>query len=173
MKKILMALFLIVSTMMTGCGGGGGGSSTPAAAPTTAVVKLSSQGTLPPGAALAGVGVTLELPAGVTVKSDGGGVPDVSVVVPSGLMGGAGNAVVVAGSLSYTAATATIKAKLNFTLLSNVPGGVGVGEYATLTLNLAGVTPAATEFTVTLFDPIDLLGNHLTVLSSHLALALY
>jgi hypothetical protein len=169
MKKIIVAVIVAILPVMAGCGGGGGGGGVfIASQPTTAVVKISSQGTLPVGTAVAGFGATLELPAGVTVKTDASGIVDPSVVVPSGLLGGTGNAFM--GSVSYSAATATAKAKLNFAIASAAAAGVGVGEYATITLKLSGVNPAVTDFSVTSFVPVDLSGNTITVLSPTLAL---
>ena len=165
MKKILAIVIMPILLMVAGCGGGGG-SSIPS---NTVVVKVSSQGIPPAGKTVAGFGATVELPAGVTVKTGANGIVDASVVVPSGLLGGVGNAIV--GSVSYTVATATAKAKLDFAIASTAAAGVGVGEYATLNLQFSGVRPSAADFTATSFDPIDLSGNHITTLSPILALA--
>ena len=158
MKKLIAVAIMAILPMIAGCGGGGGGS-----APQVAL-KLSAQGTLPAGKAVAGLGATLELPAGVTVKTAAGGVVDPTVVVPSGLLAGAGNATM--GPVTYTAATATGKAKLNFTVASTAAAGVGVGEYVTITCIFSGVAPTAADFTVLTFDPVDLDGNPLSLTGS-------
>lgn len=128
--------------------------------PTTAILKLSSQGVLPVGKAVSGFGATLELPAGVTAKNTGG-VVDATVVSGSGLLaGGAGTL----GPVTYTPATGTSKAKLDFTIASTAPAGVGVGEYATINFSLNGVSPTASEFSITSFKPIDLSYTDITTL---------
>lgn len=162
---------MTIMPMIAGCGGGGSTSGAPSSSPTTAVLTFSSQGTLPAGKSVSGFGAIIELPAGVSVKTDAGGVVDATVVVPSGLLGGAGNAGM--GPVTYTAATATAKAKLNFTIASTAPLGVGAGEYATLNLNLSGVTPAVTDFNVTLFKPIDMSFADRPELSSNISLVLH
>lgn len=163
MRKIFALILLTIVAVTAGCGGGGGGST-----PTTAVVKLSSQGTLPTGKAVAGFGATLELPAGVTAKITGGAV-DATVVVSSGLLAGSAGTL---GPVTYTPATATAKAKLDFTLASTTTAGVGVGEYATITLNLNSGSPTATDFNVPVFTPVDLSFANITGLTPKLTLSL-
>lgn len=150
MRAIIATILLTVIALICGCGGGGGSSS---AAPTAAVLKLSSQGTLPDGKAVSGFGAIIELPAGVTVKTAAGGAVDASVVVPSGLLAGSN---VTLGPVTYTPATATSKAKLDFAIASTASAGVGVGEYVIIAFILTGVTPTAADFAVTSFTPVDL-----------------
>ena len=165
MNKMLLAVVFMIMTMITGCGGGG--SSTPSPiTPTTAVLKFSSQGTLPDGKAVAGVRATVELPAGVSVKTTGTGDVDTTVVVPSGLFDKQDNLLPV----TYTAATANAKATLSFSIVSLKPAGAGVGEYATLTLNLSGVSPVVSDYRITLFNPRDMSGGDITALTPALAL---
>lgn len=152
--------------MIAGCGGGDGESSTP----TTAVIQLSSQGILDAGKAVRGFTATIELPAGVTVKTGTGGTVDAAVIEPSGLLEGSAGTI---GPVIYTPATTTAKAMLDVTLLSTVAAGVGVGEYATITLNLSGVNPAATDFNVTSFSPVDLSFADLAGLTPILTLSVY
>ena len=165
MNKMSLAVVFMILTMITGCGGGG--SSPPSSiTPTTAVLKFSSQGTLPDGKAVAGVRATVELPAGVSVKTTGTGDVDTTVVVPSGLFDKQDNLLPV----TYTAATANAKATLSFSIVSLKPAGAGVGEYATLTLNLSGVSPVVSDYRITLFNPRDMSGGDITALTPALAL---
>lgn len=128
--------------------------------PTTAILKLSSQGVLSVGKAVSGFGATLELPSGVTVKNTGG-VVDASVVAGSGLLEGSAGTL---GPVNYTPATSITKAKLDFTIASTAPAGVGVGEYATINFILNGVSPTAADFSITSFKPIDLSYTDITTL---------
>ena len=165
MNKMSLAVVFMILTMITGCGGGG--SSPPSSiTPTTAVLKFSSQGTLPDGKAVAGVRATVELPTGVSVKTTGTGDVDTTVVVPSGLFDKQDTLLPV----TYTAATANAKATLSFSIVSTKAAGAGVGEYATLTLNLTGGSPSLADFKIISFDPIDLSFGHITALTPVLAL---
>jgi len=167
MKKIVAAFVMAILPMIAGCGSDG--DSTPA--PTAATVKVSSQGTMPAGKAVTGVAVTIELPAGVTAKTTTAGAADATVVVGSALMNTTGTTPVgTMGPVTYTPATATAKAKLDFTIASTAVAGVGVGEYATITLILAGVVPTGTDFTVTSFKAYDLSFAEIPALTSQLAL---
>ena len=141
---------MAMMSLIAGCGGGGGGGESSAS--TSAVLKLSATpGTLPAGKTVAGIAATIELPTGVTVKTAADGkTVDPTVVVPSGLLGGAGNAVM--GPVSYTAATVTGKAKLDFTTASTAAAGVGEGEYVTITFILSGILPAGADFNVSSFE---------------------
>lgn len=135
---------------------------------TSAILKLSSQGTLPSGKVVTGFGVSIELPAGVTVKTTTGGAVDSTVVVPSGLLAGNSS---MAPVVNYTAATGTSLARLDFTIASNEAAGVGVGEYAAITLILNGVSPTAADFTITHFTPVDLSYDNLTTLTANIILS--
>jgi hypothetical protein len=169
MKKIMAVLVMAMMPMIAGCGGGGD-SALPLLMPTAATVKVSSQGTMPAGKAVSGIAVTIELPTGATAKNTGG-VVDATVVVGSSLMATTGATPVGSmGPVYYTPATATAKAKLDFTIASTVAAGVAVGEYATITLILSGVNPAVTDFTVTSFKAYDMNFAEITALTSKLAL---
>jgi hypothetical protein len=165
MNKIIAVIVMVIMPMVAGCGGGGSSTT-----PTTAVLKLSSQGTLPDGKAVSGFGATIELPAGVTAKTATDGAVAATVVASSGLLAGSAGTM---GPVTYTQATATAKAKLDFTIASTAAAGVGVGEYATITLTLSGVSPAVTDFNVTSFKPVDLSYADMTELTSKLTLTLY
>jgi hypothetical protein len=163
MKKIIAILALAILPMITGCGGGD--TVYFPLNPTAATLKLSSQGTMPAGKAVTGIAATIELPSGATVKNTNG-VVDATVVVGSGLMAGTAGTM---GPVNYTPATATAKAKLDFTIASTVAAGVAVGEYATITLILSGVNPAVTDYKVTSFKAYDLSFAEITALTSKLA----
>jgi len=160
MKRIMAMAIMAILPMIAGCGGSGG---TAVPQPTTAVLKISATpGTLPAGKAVAGLGATIELPAGVTVKTTTSGAVDATVVVPSGVLGGAGNAAM--GPVIYTPA-GTGKAKLDFTVASTAQAGVGEGEYVTITFTLNGVAPSAADLVITSFKPVDLSYADLTTVT--------
>lgn len=167
MRKMLALVAVLGMALLAACGGGGDGAD---GMPTSAVLIFSAQGTLPAGVAVSGVGATIELPTGVTVQTDAGGAVDPAVVVPSGLLAGANGTL---GPVIYTPATATTKARLDFTVVSMAVAGAGVGEYATITLILAGVDPAVTAFNVTAFEPIDLSYAAISTLTAKLDLTVY
>lgn len=169
MKKILAVLVMAILPIIAGCGGGNGDNDS-TFKPTTAVLKFSSQGAPNAGKAVKGFSATIELPAGVTVKTGTDGTVDAAVVVPSGLMGGSAGTV---GPVIYTPVTTSAKARLDFSLLSMAPAGVNVGEYATITLSLTGVSPAVTDFVVTSFKPVDLNFANLAGLTPLLNLSVY
>lgn len=170
MKRIQTVVTMVLLALITGCGGGGGGDTGGSGpVPTTAVLKFSSQGTLPAGKAVSGFSATLDLPAGATAQTGAGGA-SATVVVPSGLLGGSAGSM---GPVIYTPATSSAKAKLDFTIVSTAAAGVGVGEYATITLVLAGVNPSVTDFTVTSFIPGDMTLTPVTGLTPILGLSVY
>lgn len=169
MKALLKLVILIGSfAMLFGCGGGGGDSSSDKGGgavvqPTTAVLKLSAEGTLPAGTSIAGIGITITLPSGVTVKTDSDGKVASEVVVASGTT--AGKATFTPPN--YTAATATAPATLSFVLASTEAAGFGTGEFATVTCDVAsGASPKATDVTLGDFKPIDLKGVPIQGLSA-------
>jgi uncharacterized repeat protein (TIGR02543 family) len=111
--------------------------------PSSAVLKIS---TVDPssslGSILSGVGIKVQLPAGVTVSADASNVVSAGVVAASGAA--AGLAVTPA---VYTPATGTTPATLEFLVWSNAVGGFGVGEFATVhCLITQGSFPGASDF---------------------------
>jgi hypothetical protein len=156
-RYILAALCIF---FLTACGGGGDGA--PAIQPTTAILKLSTSGVLAPGTVLGGVGITVVLPAGVTVATDAGGAVSNGVVAVSG--------VAAPGTFTppaYTPAAGAVPGKVAFVMASNGAAGFGAGEFATVTCAIAaGHNPKAVDFSLTNFNPVDLNGaplNGLTV----------
>lgn len=162
MKKVFGYLAVcICALVMFGCGGGGGGGTgggskvEPDPVPTNAVVKLYSEGVLPAGTSLAGIGITVNLPAGVTVQMDDAGKVVGGAVAGSGVAEGKA----VLAEPDYTPATDTAPAKLSFVLAGTDAEGFGTGEFATVTcLVAAGTNPQPTEFTLSDFSPVDLRG---------------
>lgn len=161
MRIILAGCLTLLVSVFAGCGDSGTSPATVQPAivqPTTAVLKLSSQGASP---ALAGIGITVKLPAGVSVKTTADGAVDSSVVTVSG--------VAVPGSVAtpvYTPATATTPGTLRFVVASTAAGGFGVGEFATVTCAIApGSFPMATDFGLADFTPADLLLQPVTGLT--------
>jgi hypothetical protein len=132
------------------------------------VLKLSTQGTLPEGTALAGLGVTIELPVGVSAATQSGGAVAATVVVPSGVSQNATVAPV------YHAAAGTVPGTLNFVLTSMAVNGFGAGEFATVTLVLSpGTVPLASDFKIISFSPVDLHGGSTTALSATCTLQVF
>lgn len=176
MKKMVMSLLLICIAMaLSGCGGGGGGGGgggskvEPDPVPTTAVVKLFTEGILPPGTSLAGIGVTLSLPAGVTVQTGTDGKVVAGTVAGSGVTEGKA----VFADPDYTPATDTAPAKLSFVMAGTDAVGFGTGEFATVTCTVAaGANPQATAFTLSDFRPVDLKGAPVDGLAGTLTLEL-
>lgn len=165
MKKIFALIAMVFLPLFAGCGGGDDGTFVPIVSFNTAVLKLSSQpqSGLPAGKAVSGVVVSVEMPAGVTVKTGTNNVVDPSVVVPSGLMAGTAG---ILGPITYTPAAGATKATLDFSVASTAPAGVGVGEYVTVNFTLAGVAPTAADFNVTTFDVADLTASPIPTLTA-------
>lgn len=154
-----MALFGIIS--LSGCGGGGGGGNTPSPQPATAVLKISTQGTLPSGTQIGGIDVTIALPTGVTVKSvTSPPETDSGVVVTSGVA--VSNSTVLS---TYTAATSTSTGKVRVLLANS--NGFGTGEFMTIHCDIAsGSTPTASDFSLSGFVAKDLNGVAISGLNS-------
>lgn len=143
MNKYILLLCSVI--LIHGCGGGGGNpaSNNPVQKqPTTAVVKLYTQGSLPQGTEIAGIGITVNLPAGVTVTTDASGGVGSEVIISSGET--ASKAVVII--TDFTPATATSPGAISFVLTSTAAAGFGVGEFATVNCGISvGSYPKATD----------------------------
>src|SRR5512141_2910192 len=100
MNHIIRILLAILALSLFGCGGGGNGGSE----------RIS----------LSGVGVTLILPAGVTVRTNADGSAASGVVVASGVAEGNSSAVSV-----YNAASGSTPATLVITVASTAASGFG------------------------------------------------
>jgi hypothetical protein len=146
MKTIpsMVALFCLLALLILGgCGGGGSSDTTPPSqatpAATKAIVKLSSVGTLPTGTQLKGVAVTVKLPAGLSVATDASGAVVTGAVTTSGVAA-QWNPVA-----TYAPATHTLQVI--------IAGNFGVGEFATITCDIASgsAVPTKTDLVVTGF----------------------
>lgn len=156
MNKISMVslTMFLAATLFAACGGGGGGGGRQG--PTTAVLTLSTEGT---PTSLIGVGVTVVLPSGVTVKTDSNGDVDSSVVTAGGVA--AGQATILA---VYTAATST-PASLSL-VVSSTTSSFSVGQFAIVHCDVHSGSPKASDFTLTGFDPLDLHANTISGLTA-------
>ena len=167
-KTIVRSVIIIITLcLLAACGGGSGSnssSSTPTPTPdptptpiqqTTAALTLSATGAT--SVALAGVGVTIILPTGVTPKLNSSGEVDSSVVQVSG-------AAVPGTSLAaYLPATTTDKGKLTLAVASSSQTGFTGGDYALVTLQIArGTTVSQSDFTLTGFSAIATSGATVT-----------
>jgi hypothetical protein len=163
MKKIFFSIIIFTVMGITSCGGGGGATVTPTKSVT---LKLSTNGT--PSAQLAGVGVDLVLPDGVTPALNADGAVEAKVVSAS--------SVALPGSSIppiYTPATATAKGRLSIAVVTSNSVGFGAGEFATVTLTVASPQPPGqSDFTLTSFIPVDILGNVATGLTTSFSLTM-
>ncbi|NTW99971.1 MAG: hypothetical protein HGB35_08635, partial [Geobacteraceae bacterium] len=120
-----------------------------------AIVKISTTtptGSLPSGRSIKGVSFNITLPAGITVKTDSNGIMSsylsTSGVVPSGTS-------LIVGNLSGDTATVGMTTST----------GVGLGEFATLTCDVAyyAALPQVSSFVVSDVSAFDLPLNGGTV----------
>ncbi len=136
---------LVSSGMLVACGGGGSSGGTAPSQPTAAILKLMTSGT---GTTIYGIDVTMNLPAGVTVKSTNPPETDSGVVTVSGVASGS---IVTA---VYTPASWSAPGKVRI-LIANATGFT-TGEFATINTDIAdGRTPRATDFGLVSFSAID------------------
>lgn len=159
MRRLIGLVIYLALAVLSGCGGGDGSttaSSNPnppvATQPTAATLKLSTQGTLPTGAAIGALDVTVNLPEGVTVKADGTGQTVAGVMAPSA--GAAGSL----GVATFTPAAGGNPAKTRIVLIN--ASGVGTGEFATVNCDIAaGSSPKASDFSLAGFSVGDVNGT--------------
>jgi len=158
MKKLHLILLFMLAALTFGCGSDSGSSSP------TVKITVATSGTLPPGTSLAGVGLTLSLPAGATPALDATGQINASqLVTPSG--------VTVEGGLVAAAvhleATNEQQARLSLVVASKDKAGFGVGESMVLTLNrMAGTAPQASDFSINEVSAADLYGQSVSGLQA-------
>lgn len=139
MKKSAYLMIACSLFLITACSGGGGGGVT------KADVTLASSGT----GTIYGIDVTVNLPAGVSLKSSNPPVTDAGVVTPSGA---AQNGTIAAAL--YTAATGTYPARVRVLIAS--PNGFSAGDFCTVKADIApGYSPSATDFTIESFLASD------------------
>jgi hypothetical protein len=162
------ALFFIVALLCLPWAGGCGGDVatepvTPPPPPTPkAVITLNTTGNLNGGTAIGGLGVTINLPDSVSVKTTGGNV-DGAVVKTSGVATGQATLLVL-----YSGATTTAPAKLHIVLASSTDG-LQVGEFATVTCDIVtGSGPVESDFSLSDFAPVDIDGAAIQTLTASL-----
>lgn len=166
-RTSIALLMMLAAFWLAGCGGdvttgpAEAGSGPPAQGKT--VLTLNTAGSLPAGATIGGLGITVNLPDSVTIPTDGSGNVSSGVVATSGVA--AGQATVLA---LFSAATATVPAKLHL-VLASMAAGMPVGEFATITCTVTtGDTPAETDFSLTDFAPVDTNGAAIASLAADL-----
>lgn len=160
MRKITLNGFLATLILLiAGCGGGGGGTTVSDTnnkplQPTAAVIHVSSRGAVPETVSIGSIGVTIELPAGVTVKHDSTGAIEPGVIEVSGVASGKA----IVGLSVYQPATAGNKGRVSFTVMAQDRAiGYGTGEFATVHCDIASNSSVtATDFSLVQFDPFDL-----------------
>lgn len=149
LRTIINSLILLAA--LAACGGGGGASpDTPAY--TKATIKISLEGTLPAGTNISGAGVTIVLPAGVTVATDGNGNVTTDTVTPTGLFATGTQVPPI-----YTAASGVDAATLKISLASGtVSGEDRTGEIATILVDLEnGIEPTVASFGLNSLAVVD------------------
>jgi len=164
-----MAILVMLSMLWSaGCGGGvtttspvpGG----PPPAEQKAIIALNTSGSLSSGTTIGGLGVTLNLPDSVTVKTDASGNVDSGVVSTSGVAAGQATVITL-----YTGPSGTVAAKLHIVLASG-SAGMSVGEFAKITCSVrTGGMPAASDFSLSEFSPVDTNGAAIPSLTAGLS----
>lgn len=142
-RRNILAMLTMVAVLLLGAGCGG--------APTTTVVlTLSTVGSLPNGTLIGGSDVNIILPTSVSVKA----ATNVSPGSSSGIVTVSG---VATNTNAMSIATQTAANTLNVKVVN--PHGFGVGEFATVTLDIdMGAKVTASDFSTTGFMPVDLDG---------------
>jgi len=103
-------------------------------------IKVSTQGTLPPGVKINGVELTLSLPDGVTIEADANGIVDTSAAdAPVQVSGVAKTAGVtfLAGGVKFTPKTVSSPNMLKLVLVSGSAASFDLGEFVTITSTIA------------------------------------
>jgi hypothetical protein len=166
--KELALLVVLGLALSAGCGGGvtttpaGPGNTTPAEQ--KAVIALNTSGSLSSGTTIGGLGVTLNLPDNVTIKTDASGNVDSSVVTASGVAAGQATVITL-----YTGPSGSVAAKLHIALASG-SAGMPVGEFAKITCSVGtDGMPAASDFSLSEFSPVDTNGAVIPSLTAGLS----
>jgi hypothetical protein len=164
-RTIVMVCASAIVLALTGCGGGTA-SSAPVSTNTTpqqyALLTLSTSGTLPSDSSIGGLGITVELPDTVSVRTTGSSVAS-GVVTASGVATGQATLLSL-----YSGATVTAPAKL-YLVLAGGSAGLQVGEFAKITVIVKqGSTPVASDFGVRDFSAVDTSGVAIPTITASL-----
>ena len=153
MKNLRLIFLAIVMSTLAGCGGGGGSSSNSTPTTVSMILKVSTTGTLS-GSSISGVGFSVTMPAGVTIATNQDGSVAAGVVTPSGIISSA-----TATNTQFYTPAGTAPAKLDIFVASKVAEGVGTGEFFSITVTrpAGSAVPTAANFTLSNFEPADLL----------------
>ncbi len=147
MKFAVLLLVPIVVIAAVSCGGSGGNG---AIQPTQAVLRLS---TTAPGATIAAIDVTVQLPAGATVRD----------AAPSG---------VAAAANPLIAVNANVPGTVHIGMIT--VSGFGMGEFFTANCDIAaGSTPSAADFLIVHFRASDSNGRTLDGLAPDISIEMH
>jgi hypothetical protein len=134
----------------------------PVVKPTAGTLRLSTTGTLPAGALVGGIDVTMTLPAGASVKTLAGSPlePDTGVVAVSGEAAKAGGTTITAAKFTPAsgATPATIKFIIgNSSATAATASGFALGEFVTIKCDLAATAafPVNADFKVQAISVMD------------------
>lgn len=116
---------------------------------TVAELKLKTEGTLPAGTQINALEITLSMPQGVTIAAaQDGSVDTSSPTAPVKLSGVAAltKATLLAGGTRFSAGSASAPNKLKLVIVFTAGSGFDVGEFATITCNIAPNTVATPSY---------------------------
>lgn len=171
LQNLSRIFFALAALSMFGCGGGGGTTAPP---PTKAVVALLSQSATA-GTKIGSIEVTVELPAGVTVKATQSATnpdkleTDLGVVVLSAATAAAFGDIKPVGV--YTPATATTPGKIFISLPAQVD--FNPGEYVIVNADFpVGTLFAPTDFKLSGFTAFDNQGAPMPGVTSSIVVAI-
>ena len=141
-RFILFLLTPCFILQLSGCGGGG------TSAPTKATVTLSTVGTLPSDKLIGDIEITLNLPAGVTVKASPSLV-NPSIMIPNdGVIELQGAAATAANQIITATYAQGINNKIVIKLIN--ANGLGIGNFAKINCDVVnGNSPSSNEISIT------------------------
>ena len=166
-RRSAAIISVLAFSLLVSCGGGDGGGSG-GTQPVTALMTLSTSGTLPAGAQISGIDVTITLPAGVTLKSTVNPPEVDSGVITWYGVSASSNTVALA---TYTAATNNAAGRVRIVIVT--ANGFSVGELCDVSSDIAkGSSPQAADFGIASFAVSDQNGNVITGLTPSIAVEL-
>ena len=166
MRKVLALVHLIIIALLftlPGCGGGGGDDGSASASSPQAVVTLSTQSTAVLASnTIRGIELYVDLPAGVSVKTDSTGKAASGVVVAAGSATGPNTTIL--GNYPVTDPVSGNGNALKIVLADT--DGFNPGDFAVVTCDRAsGVSPGPSAFQVNGFKAVDQTGTEISGLS--------